>query len=479
MNRFCRLLLIFIWLFLYENGFCKQTQISEVLFKIEPTIVTLYSKEEERSFSIKRENLVEKSFGKIPVDHFLNGYTEQLLDPNDKYDEEKLAKLKNYLGSGFIIDSAGYILTNYSNIKSDAKVRALINGKEYELDVVGEDRKTNLALLKVKELSNFPAIAIGDSNKLKPGDDAFIISNPFNVGTSATYNTISFRPKSIEAGIWEDFLQLTNYTSIYCSGSPLVNLDGEVIGICDPRLENKNGIGFAIPSSLIKIFIDSVKKDRRLKRINLGLKIKDIDDYDIAKYGLYSSQGAIITAVKPSTPATDLDFREGDIITRFNGNTIKNKHHFEQILATIPIGSRVDIDFIRNSRVRTVVIPIQELQQKANVLAEVVRVKKRDKVKQKTIFGLSLEPISEELIKEYSLVQSVKGLVVTSVLKDSIAEFKGIKAGDLIIKADNKELEKVEDLYSTIAENNKSGKKSILFMIIRKESSFFVVIDLN
>jgi len=174
-----------------------------------------------------------------------------------------------------------------------------------------------------------------------------------------------------------------------------------------------------------------------------------------------------------------LGLKQGDIITRFNGLTVKNKYSFEQILSSIPVGSRVDIDFIRNSRVRTLVMPIQELEQKANVLAEITKSKKREKPKTKTILGLVLEPITEELIKEYSLVQSSKGLVVTAVTAGSPAETKGIKSGDLIIKADSTELEKTEDLSTTLAEAIKGGKSSVLLLVIRKESSFFVVIDVK
>ena len=465
-------------LFFYSSPLLAKDSINDVLFKIEPTIVTLYAYG-DNNFSIKREDLIQKSFGKIQVDHFLNGYTDQLTDPADKFDEEKLSKIKNYLGTGFIIDASGYILTNYSIIKTDSKIKAIIEGKEYDVDTVGEDRKTNLSLLKVKELSNFPSIGLADSDAVKVTDEVFIVANPFNIGTSASSNQISFRPKVMSVGNWEDFFQLSSYTSIYCGGAPLINNAGEVVGICDPRLENKNNIGFAIPSSVIKIFLEHVKKDRRMKRINVGFKAKDIDDYDISKYGLYSTQGLIIDSVKPATPASDLGLKQGDIITRFNGLTVKNKYSFEQILSSIPVGSRVDIDFIRNSRVRTLVMPIQELEQKANVLAEINKSKKREKPKIKTILGLVLEPITEELIKEYSLVQSSKGLVVTAVTPGSPAETKGIKAGDLIIKADSAELEKTEDLSTTLAEAIKGEKSSVLLLVIRKESSFFVVIDVK
>jgi S1-C subfamily serine protease len=130
-------------LFFSSSPLFAKSSINDVLFKIEPTIVTLYAYG-DNNFSIKREDLIQKSFGKIQVDHFLNGYTDQLTDPTDKFDEEKLAKIKNYLGTGFIIDASGYILTNYSIIKTDSKIKAIIEGKEYDVDTVGEDRKTNL-----------------------------------------------------------------------------------------------------------------------------------------------------------------------------------------------------------------------------------------------------------------------------------------------------------------------------------------------
>ncbi|MBT5435738.1 MAG: Do family serine endopeptidase, partial [Rhodospirillaceae bacterium] len=292
----------------------------------------------------------------------------------DRYGEDApLDSLPVSLGSGFIVDAEGYVVTNVHVIAEADKIIVILNDDtEYEATIVGADPKTDIALLKIEAEGDLPFVDFGDSDAVRVGDWALAIGNPFGFGSSVTAGIISARQRDINAGPYDEFLQTDAPINRGNSGGPLFSMDGEVIGVNTAIYSPSGGsvgIGFAVPSNIVSGVVDQLKEFGRTRRGWLGVRIQSITP-DIAEaFGLPSAEGALVASVTPEGPAEDAGLEAGDVIIRFNGIAITEMRELPRAVAETEVGREAEVVVIRNGEERTFGVVLGELEEFEQQLA--------------------------------------------------------------------------------------------------------------
>ncbi len=267
------------------------------------------------------------------------------------------------LGSGFIIDKDGYIITNNHVVEGADEIKVkLADGREFKAKVIGRDSKTDLALIKISSVfKNLPTLSLGDSDKVRVGDWVLAIGNPFGLEHTVTQGIISASGRAIGAGPYDNFLQTDAPINPGNSGGPLVNLKGEVIGINTAIIAGGQGIGFAIPSNMAKSVISQLKEKGRVTRGWIGVSIQSLTPEIAYVVGLKEPKGALVADVVPGGPADYAGIRRGDIIISFDGKTIKDISDLPKIVAQTDIGKMVEMKIIRQGKELTINIKVGEM----------------------------------------------------------------------------------------------------------------------
>src|SRR5271157_57111 len=253
------------------------------------------------------------------------------------------------LGSGIIVDKEGYIITNNHVVSGSGEIKVkLTDGREYTAKVIGRDPKTDLALIKISSIfKDLPTLSLGDSDKMRVGDWVLAIGNPFGLEHTVTQGIISATGRVIGAGPYDNFIQTDAPINPGNSGGPLVNLRGEVIGINTAIVASGQGIGFAIPSSIVKTIISQLKDKGKVVRGWIGVSIQNLSPEMVQSFGLKGSEGALVGDVVPGGPADVAGIKRADVITEFNGKSIKNMSELSRAVADTPVGKAVTARIIR------------------------------------------------------------------------------------------------------------------------------------
>ena len=370
------------------------------------------------------------------------------------------------LGSGFIIDSSGLILTNNHVIEKATEIKVkLQNGDEYDAEVLGRDPKTDLALLKVKPGPNFPAPAkLGDSDKVQVGDWVIAIGNPFGLGHTVTAGIISAKGRIIGAGPYDDFLQTDAAINPGNSGGPLFNMEGEVVGINTAIIAHGQGIGFAIPINMAKQLLPQLKTGT-IVRGWLGVVIQDLTPELAKSFGLERTRGVLIADVVPEGPADRAGLKRGDVIIGFAGKPARNAHVLSRLVAATPPGSRVKIEYIRNGYKRTITVAIGRMPQGEAPIPG----------RRSALRGLTVQRITPELARHLGLGPGIEGVVVSHIDPGSPAAKSGLRVGDVIIEVNRKPVKSLGDFYREMDKVKSSD--SVLLLVLRGEHTFYVVLE--
>jgi len=402
------------------------------------------------------------------------------------------------LGSGFIIDPAGYVVTNNHVIGDADEVSVTLqDDTTFKATVVGKDSKTDLALLKL-DLGNhkapLPTVKFGDSDKSRVGDWVMAIGNPFGLGGTVTVGIISARSRSLN-GPYDDFLQTDAAINQGNSGGPMFNMDGEVIGINTAIISPGStggsvGIGFAIPSNMAKVVVDQLREFGHTKRGWLGVRIQTIDE-DMAKtLNLDHPHGALIAEVTAGGPAEKAGIKARDVILTFDGKDISESRKLSRVVADSRVGSEVPVVVWRDGRRKTLQVKVGELdesdQQMAsndpsndNTLDPDKPQKGKDLPSIVDTFGFTLAPITGELRDRYDIPKSTKGVVVTKVIDGGVASEKSIRAGDVIVDINQNEIRTPDDFAARVKEARDSKRKSVLLLIDRQGDLRFVALRID
>jgi serine protease Do len=391
------------------------------------------------------------------------------------------------LGSGFIIDPRGYVVTNNHVIAdSDDITVTTHDNTSLKAEVIGRDTKTDLALLKVKSDKPLPATAWGDSDASRVGDWVLAIGNPFGLGGSVTAGILSARQRDINSGPYDDFLQTDASINRGNSGGPMFNMDGQVIGINTAIYSPSGGsigIGFAIPSAIAKVVITQLldSPDHAVHRGWLGVRIQGVTDEIAESLGLDKARGALVASVTEKGPAQASGIQPGDVILKFNGKPVTDMKQLPRLVAETPVDKSVPVTVWRKRKETPLQVKVGRMQETEQVSAQETKKEKAPKEDKSTVttLGLTLSNITPELKTKFSLGDDAKGVVVVDVAKDGPAAEKGLKAGDVIMEAAQEEIKSAGQVSGKIEDAKKSGRKSILLLVERQGDLRFVAVRLD
>jgi serine protease Do len=373
------------------------------------------------------------------------------------------------LGSGFIIDKDGYIVTNNHVIDDADEIKVKLNsGKEYDAKIIGRDPSTDIALIKIKADSSYSVAKLGDSDALKVGEWVVAIGSPFGLAHTVTAGIVSAKGRVIGSGPYDDFIQTDASINPGNSGGPLLNMKGNVIGINTAIIASGQGIGFAIPVNMAKDVIKQLKEQGEVTRGWLGVGIQDINDEMADYYGIKDKEGVLVSKVFPGDPADEAGIKTKDIITEVNGQKIKSSHELTRIIADFHVGEKVKIKVLRDGKEKTFIVKIAKRQQ-AKIASSNMPYKKQE------VFGIQVSDLTPEIANRLNL-QETEGVVVTDVQSGSQGDDKGVQVRDIIKEINHKSINSVDDYNNAI---NKVKKGDTVSMFIKRANSGFFVIKLT
>ena len=374
---------------------------------------------------------------------------------------------ENSLGSGFIINRDGYIITNDHVVRDAESIQVkLSNENVYSGKVVGSDPKTDIAVIKINAKEQLPVAVLGDSDKLQVGQWAIAIGNPFGLDRTVTVGVVSATGRS-NMGIetYENFIQTDASINPGNSGGPLLNVYGEVIGINTAIVAAGQGIGFAIPINMAKRAVPQLIKKGIVSRGWLGVSIQPVTEEIAQSFGLKRAQGALVSDIMAGSPAAKAGLRQGDIITRLAGKEIKSVQQLQLLVADMPVGSPVEIEVFREGRaIKLSIVPAS---------ADSAAGAKPKSVETETAWvGLSVEELPRDL-----RLKGLQGVVVTSVEPGSLAADSGIQQGDVVVSVNQRRIAGVNDYAKAMKDAEKKG--SVALLVRRGDASIYFAIRIK
>ena len=376
----------------------------------------------------------------------------------------------NSLGSGFIIDPSGIVVTNNHVIADSDEINVILNdGTKVKAELVGVDKRTDLAVLKFKPPHPLTAVKFGDSDKLRLGEWVIAIGNPFSLGGTVTAGIVSARNRDINNGPYDSYIQTDAAINRGNSGGPLFNLNGEVVGVNTLIISPSGGsigIGFAVPSKTVSAVVDQLRQFGELRRGWLGVRIQQVTDEIAESLNIKPARGALVAGVEDSGPAKPAGIQTGDVIVTFDGKDIKDPKDLSRIVADTAVGKTVDVVIIRKGKEETKKVTLKLLADSDKAVPASVKTQPdaEKPVTQKAL-GLDLATLSKELRARYKIKDSVKGVIVTDVEADSDAAEKRLSAGDVIVEVAQESVSSAADIRNRVDKLKKDGKKSVLLMI--------------
>jgi len=398
--------------------------------------------------------------------------------------QDTLPRQQTSLGSGFIVDASGLIATNHHVIdKADTITVTLQDGTNFKAEIVGQDTKTDLALLRVKSDKPLPAIKFGDSDKTRVGDWVLAIGNPFGLGGSVTAGILSARARDINSGPYDDFLQTDASINRGNSGGPMFNMDGEVIGINTAIYSPSGGsigIGFAIPSDLAKPVLDQLRDFGHARRGWLGVNIQNVSDEIAESLGLDKPKGALIASVHDGGPAQLAGIQPGDVVLMFDGKPINDMKELPRDVAETPIDKSVKVMVWRKRNEVDLDVKVGELKEETQVASTSPKQEKpQAAISAVKALGLSLANLTPELRERFGLADDVNGVVITDIDNGGPSADKGMKAGDIVVEVAQDDVKTTDQILNKVDEAKKAGRKSVLLLVNRQGDLRFVAVKID
>jgi serine protease Do len=421
-----------------------------------------------------------------PFEEFFDEFFKNRRGQGDNKNGERTPRRVSSLGSGFIIDAAGIVVTNNHVISEADEVSVILNdGTKLKAEILGRDKKTDIALLKVKPEKPLKAVKFGDSDKLRLGEWVVAIGNPFSLGGSVTAGIVSARNRDINSGPYDNYIQTDAAINRGNSGGPLFNLSGEVIGVNTAIISPSGGsigIGFAVPSKTVVAVIDQLRQFGETRRGWLGVRIQQITDEIAESLGMKQAHGALIAGIDDKGPAKPAGIEPGDVIIKFDGQDIKEMRDLPRIVADTPVGKDVEVVVIRKGKEVMKTVRLGRLaddEAPKPVSAKPGEVPK-DKPVVKQALGLDLANLSDELRKKYKIKDSVKGVVIIDVDRSSGAAEKNLNAGDVIVAIAQEAVASTAEVQKRLDQLKKEGKKAALLTVANGEGEVrFVALGLQ
>jgi serine protease Do len=378
----------------------------------------------------------------------------------------------NSLGSGFVVDPDGIVLTNNHVIANANEIDVIFtNGRKLRAEVIGRDSKVDIAVLKVKSDTPLKFVKLADSDKLKVGDWVMAVGNPFGLGGTVTAGIVSARNRNIDSGPYDNFIQTDASINKGNSGGPLFNMDGEVVGVNTAIYSPTGGsvgIGFATPTNTLTPVIGQLREFGETRRGWLGVRIQNVDEEIAASLGIQGgARGALVAGVDEKGPSKTAGLEAGDVILKFNGQDIKQSRDLPKLVANTAVGQDVPVIILRKGQELTKSVKLGRLEdgeKQASAGKGGAQPKAVAGVTGKAL-GLELSAVNAELAKRFNLKSDSKGVVVTRVDADSPAGEKRVQAGDVILEVNQETVATPADVSGRVDAAKKAGKRSVLLLV--------------
>ena len=406
----------------------------------------------------------------------------------DFFDENKRndrAQRVSSLGSGFVIDTTGLIVTNNHVIKGADEIFVnFVDGTKLKVDkVLGVDAKTDLALLKVTPKKPLTAVPFGKSSEARVGDWVMAIGNPFGLGGTVTVGIVSAKDRDINSGPYDEFIQTDAEINKGNSGGPLFNMKGEVIGVNTAIISPSGGsigIGFSVPSDTVVNVVEQLKKYGETRRGWLGVLIQKVTPEIAEGFGMEKAEGALVSRVTKGGPAEKAGFVASDVILEFDGHYVKSSRELPKIVALTPVEKTVDVKLYRQGKVVTVQVKIARLEAAEKNNPELAGRIEPEQPKEAVVLGMTLSDITPQLRQRYRLDVKTKGAVITKVAPGSRAAEKGLRPGHVIVEVMQEQVTTADMVVKKVEALKKANKKNIIFFIARGRGEFgFVALPSN
>jgi len=406
--------------------------------------------------------------------------------PNTPNGGNNTPRTRQSLGSGFVIDKSGIIITNNHVIADADEITVnFTDGTKLIAELMGRDAKTDLAVLKVKPKNPLTAVSFGDSSTARIGDWVMAIGNPFGLGGSVTLGIVSAIGRDINSGPYDNFIQTDAAINRGNSGGPLFNMDGEVVGINTAIISPSGGsigIGFSIPANLAKRVVDQLIEFGETRRGWLGVQIQTVTDEIAESLGLEEASGAFVGGVAEDGPAKSSGIKPGDIILKFDGKIVTTMRDLPAIVADTPVDSKVEVEVFRKGKRQTIAVVVGRLEgsEKQSAAAETEEQGEATPPKTQNFLGLELGELSDEVREEAKISSDINGLLITAVTAGSPAADKGIVAGEIIVQIGQEPVLTLKDAATQIKNLKDRKRKNALLMVSKAAGDIrFVVLPMQ
>ncbi len=415
-----------------------------------------------------------KSPEDIPWDEFFPDQFQNRKEGEGEGEGRGQRRRATSLGSGFIIDKGGYIVTNNHVIEDADQISVILEDDTVlEAKLIGRDEKVDIALLKVEAKKDLPTVSWGNSNQARVGDWVMAIGNPFGLSGTVTVGIISARSRDIKAGQYDDFIQTDASINRGNSGGPLFNMDGQVVGVNTAIFSPSGGsvgIGFAASANLVKPILEDLRKYGRTRRGWIGVQIQSVTEEIALSLGLDKARGALVSRVTEAGPAIGAGIESSDIILTFDGKPIDKMPELPRVVAETAIDKTVDVVLWRKGQQKNVKLkvaelrddnekPVASLEKPAPAKEEVVKTELKD-------LGVTVVEISDATREKYTIPEAVRGLVVIEVDEFSDAALKGIRPGDVIDEMQQTQIGTVADADAAIKRAKEGSRAMVLLRVM-------------
>ena len=459
------------------NVLAGSTGFADLAERLLPTVVNISTSQTLKRRPDQQGQQGQQAPQGTPFDEFFKNFS----------DRDNRPRRVQSLGSGFIIDPAGYVVTNNHVIEGADEITVILDdGDEMKATLVGTDEKTDLALLKVTSKNPLPTARMGDSDKARVGEWVMAIGDPFGLGGTVTTGIISARNRDINAGAYDDFIQTDAPINRGNSGGPLFNMYGDVIGVNSAIYSPTGGsvgIGFAIPINAAKNVIAQLRTAGVVRRGWLGVRIQEVTDELAESLGIDRGRGALISGMDQNGPAQKAGLQNGDVVLTFDGRPVADNRALPRMVADAPIGKTVNLEIMRRGQKRTVPVTVQRLveddQKVASADPDTSKQKQAPRGPTVTNLGMTLAPITGESRRRYRLDDKVQGVLVTDVDTESAAGQKNIRAGDVITEVAQQKVTSVDDFNAKLTEERRANHRVVLLQVSRGGELTFIPVRLD
>jgi serine protease Do len=469
-----------------------QQSFAPLVKRVLPAVVNI-SVTEKAASNVVSEQMPE-SFRGTPFEDFLKRFFKEQgggrlgQGPFSENPDEENGVKRIALGSGFIVDPSGLIVTNNHVVGEAAKAEVILqDNTKYPATIVGRDPRTDIAVLKIKADKPLPYVAFGDSGAAQVGDWVVAVGNPFGLGGSVTTGIISARGRDIHSGQFDDFLQIDAPINRGNSGGPTFNLNGEVIGI-NTAIYSPNGgsvgIGFAVPSNVAKSVVAQLESGGKVSRGWLGVQIQEVTPAIAASLGLEGEHGALVAVVTPKSPGAQAGLKQGDVILSFNGSAVKELRDLPRLVAAATPGATGALTVWRNGKSSELQVTLGEAPANPQVASANGEQSGEQSAEQSgenqgDALGMHFVALTSELRRELHVGRDVHGVVVSGIDRSSAAASLGLTRGDVVVSINQLPVHTPQEAAQQLKDAAKSPKKTALLLLNRHGVTQYVGINLS